>query len=159
MKTLFRLAVVFATGAAVMYFFDPVRGRRRRALVRDRGEAVRHDLESFARTRSKRAADHMKGALARTRAAVAAGPVDDERLRDRIRAKLGHLIEHPSAVEVAVQEGRVVLSGRVDAEELDDLLDAVGSMLGVAGVENRLKLDVRGSEGSAAARSRHEARH
>lgn len=157
MKALFRLAMVFAAGAAAMYFFDPVKGRRRRALVRDQGEAARHDFESFARARSKRAADRMKGAVARTRAAVAAEPVDDERLHDRIRAKLGHLIEHPSAVEVAVQEGRVVLSGRVDAEELDDLLDAVRSMLGVAGVENRLKLDVRESEG--ATRSTHEARH
>jgi osmotically-inducible protein OsmY len=157
MRTLFRLAMVFAAGAAAMYFFDPVRGRRRRALVRDRGEAVRHDFESFARARSKRAADRMKGAMARTRAAVAGEPVDDERLRDRIRAKLGHLIEHPSAVEVTVQEGRVVLSGRVDAEELDDLLDAVGAMLGVAGVENRLALDVR--ESDATPRSTHEARH
>ena len=157
MKTLFRLAAVFVAGAAVMYFFDPVKGRRRRALVRDRGTAVRHDLENFARTKSKRAADHMKGAMARTRAAFAGEPVDDERLRDRIRAKLGHLVEHPSAVEVAVQDGRVVLSGRVDAEELDDLLDAVKSMLGVAGVESRLKLDVRESE--AATRLAHEARH
>jgi osmotically-inducible protein OsmY len=157
MKTLFRLAAVFAAGAAAMYFLDPVRGRRRRALVRDRGEAVRHDLESFARARSKRAADHLRGAIARTRAAAASEPVDDERLHDRIRAKLGHLIEHPSAVEVAVQDGRVVLSGRVDAEEIDDLLDAVRSMLGVAGVENRLRLDIRESE--AEVPSTQEARH
>lgn len=157
MKTLFRLAVVFAAGAAVMYYFDPTIGRRRRALVRDRGVALRHDLEGFARTTSKHAADRVKGAMARTRAAMAGGPVDDERLRERIRAKLGRLVEHPAAVEVAVQEGRVLLSGRVDAEELDDLLDVVSSMLGVAGVENRLTLDVR--EPESAPQSTQQARH
>ena len=51
MNTVMRIATAFATGAAAMYFLDPVAGGRRRALVRDKGVAARHGLEDFAEAR------------------------------------------------------------------------------------------------------------
>src|SRR5688500_7494361 len=111
MNTLSRLATAFAAGAAAMYFLDPTVGRRRRALVRDKGVAARHDLEDYARATGKRAADHLQGAAAEARAQVAAGPVGDQRLHDRIRSGLGRMVERPGDVSVHVQDGRVVLMG------------------------------------------------
>lgn len=159
MKTLFRLAVAFAAGAAVMYYLDPNTGRRRRALMRDRGFSMGHDLAGRARAQSKRAADRLRGFVARSRSAMANTPVDDDRLHDRIRAKLGHLLERPSAVEVHVEDGLVTLKGRVGAEEIDDLLDTVSSMLGVEGIESRLSIEGHDAEGHSESAVTREARH
>ena len=40
-------------GAGFMYFFDPDRGKRRRALVRDQMNAVTHSLENFVDAASR----------------------------------------------------------------------------------------------------------
>ena len=70
MKTLARIATAFAAGAALMYYFDPLGGRRRRALVRDRGVAASHDAPRLLRNKTRRAADRTRGALARARSAL-----------------------------------------------------------------------------------------
>src|SRR4051812_40098977 len=98
MNSVLRLATAFAAGAAIMYYFDPEGGRRRRALARDKGVGVGQDVGESARPGAKRAADQVRGAGARTRAGVMDEPVDDDRLRERIRSKLGRLVEHPGAV-------------------------------------------------------------
>src|SRR5688500_261640 len=51
--TLLKLVASFAVGAAAMCYLDPATGRRRRALARDKGVAVRHDVEDYARIKSK----------------------------------------------------------------------------------------------------------
>ncbi|WP_460732555.1 BON domain-containing protein [Lysobacter tyrosinilyticus] len=159
MKGLFRLAAAFAVGAVVMYYLDPVVGRRRRALARDRGMAMGHELQGRVRAQSKRAADRVRGALARSRASRSNVPVDDDILRERIRAKLGHLLEHPSAVEVHVQDGVVTLGGHVGAEEIDDMLDVLADMLGVEGIENHLSIDGSDVEPMTEPGAIREARH
>lgn len=142
MNAVVRLAVAFAAGAIAMYYLDPNTGRRRRALMRDQGVAARHDLERYARARSKRAVDRLRGAAAKTRARLAHEPVDDDVLRERIRAKLGHLVEHPGTVTVEVREGMAVLGGRAARGEIDRLVEAVSSMTGVEHVDNRLSVNV-----------------
>jgi hyperosmotically inducible protein len=141
MKTVFTLAIAFAAGALVMYYLDPAQGRRRRAVVRDRGMSVRHGIEDFARTRSRHAAHRMQGVAARARAHLSPEPVEDAQLRERIRSKLGRVVEHSSAVEVEVHDGQVILSGIASAEEIDTLLAMVTAMLGVSGVESRLRVE------------------
>lgn len=136
--SIFRIAVAFAAGAAAMYYFDPIAGRRRRALVRDQGIAARHDLEDLAESKTKHASDRVRGTIAEARGRRSTEPVGDERLQARIRAELGHLVERPSAVKVEVRDGNVALTGRVSAEEVDALVDAVEAMHGVASVANRL---------------------
>lgn len=138
MNTMFRIIAAAAAGAAVMYYLDPVAGRRRRALVRDKGTAVRHDAGDYARVKSRRAANRMRGVVARARSTVSPGSIGDDRLHDRIRAKLGHLVDRPGAVEVNVQDGHVVMTGSVLVGEAGELADAVSSMRGVASVESRL---------------------
>lgn len=138
MASLFRLAAAVAAGAALMYIFDPQGGRRRRALARDRGVAAGHDLARVSRGKAKRAVDHLHGAAARTRARLRNDPVDDDRLHERVRSKLGRVVAHPHDVEVRVRDGRVVLSGHASRREIDTLVDTVASIQGVGEVDNML---------------------
>lgn len=138
MKTLTRIAAALAAGAALMYYLDPQSGRRRRALVRERGAAAGHDAGRLLRGKSRHAADRARGAFAQARAALEGGTPADDVLRDRIRSRLGHAIEHPGQVNVDVQQGYVVLRGHASIEEIEDLTLRLVAMRGVTGVDNRL---------------------
>lgn len=144
MNTVMRIATAFATGAAAMYFLDPVAGGRRRALVRDKGVAARHGLEDFAEARAKRAADKARGLVAETRSALRNAPVGDTQLHDRIRSRLGRLVDAPGEISVDVHAGQVVLRGTASAEEIDDVLDTVSTMRGVVRIDNHLVPDADG---------------
>jgi hyperosmotically inducible periplasmic protein len=147
--TLTNVALAFAAGALVMYLMDPSTGRRRRAIVRDRGVSMRHDAERYVRGKSKRTVDRLRGVAARTRAGLAADPVDDDLLHERIRARLGRLVGRPHDVEVLVRDGRVQLKGHVAEEEFHDLLHAVSSMRGVQNLESLLRTNSSLSQPSA----------
>jgi len=137
--TLANVALAFAAGALVMYLMDPNTGRRRRAIVRDRSVSMGHDAQRYVRGKSKRAVDRLRGVAARTRAGLASDPVDDDLLHERIRARLGRLVERPHDVEVHVREGRVQLKGHVAEGEFHDLLHTVSSMRGVQNLESLLR--------------------
>lgn len=139
MNTMMRIATAFATGAAAMYFLDPVAGNRRRALVRDKGVAAGHDLEQLTREKSRYAAGRLHGVVAETRSALAASPVGDSQLRDRIRTRLGRLVDDPGEINVDVQAGQVVLRGTASAGEIEDVLETVAAMRGVTGIDSHLQ--------------------
>lgn len=141
MNTVLRIAAAFAAGAAAMYYLDPVVGRRRRALARDKEVAARHDATHFVRAKSKRAADHVQGAVARTGAKLSTEPVSDHQLHERIRAKLGRVVDHSGEVDVDVHDGHVVLRGSASAEEIDELMRTVSAMRGVEAIDNRLSMN------------------
>src|SRR6476660_5574282 len=94
-----QVAAAFAAGALVMFYLDPATGRRRRALVRDRAAATGHDAGRFARAKSKRAADRVRGLVARTRGRWSHETIDDDRLEARVRSQLGRLVDRPHGVE------------------------------------------------------------
>jgi osmotically-inducible protein OsmY len=64
--------------------------------------------------------------------------VDDEQLRERIRAKLGHVIDRSSAIEVEVHGGQVVLRGDVLNGEMDAAVETIAVMHGVRGIVTHL---------------------
>ncbi|MDQ2701221.1 MAG: BON domain-containing protein [Pseudomonadota bacterium] len=148
MNALLKMAGLVAAGAAVMYFMDPQTGRRRRALARDRSTGAARELEHSARTAGRDASNRVHGAMAEARSHMDNAPVDDDTLHDRIRAKLGHLMDRPSAVEVKVDGGHVVLSGDASDEEAAEVARYVAGMKGVSDVESRLSAAESGS-GSA----------
>ena len=150
LKTLCSVALAFAAGAVAMYLMDPNTGRRRRALIRDRGASLGHDAEHYVRGKVKRAAHRLKGVAARGRASLSSQPLDDERLHDRIRARLGHVVGHPHDVEVHVHDGWVQLKGAVAEEEFDDLLREVSSMRGVRNLESLLRTTSSASQSERA---------
>jgi hydrogenase maturation factor HypE len=51
---------------------------------------------------------------------------------------MGHLVSHPRAIEVSVDQGVVRLGGQVLAKELDGLLSQLTDMPGVRKVHNAL---------------------
>jgi hypothetical protein len=135
-----QVAAAFAAGALVMFYLDPATGRRRRALVRDRVVATGHDAGRFARAKSKRAVDRVRGVVARGRARRSHEAIDDDQLEARVRSRLGRLVAWPHGVEVRVRGGCVTLGGFAAAEEITDLVDAVALMPGVAAVQCRVRL-------------------
>jgi len=127
-------------GAALMYLFDPERGNRRRALLRDKVFHVAHSTGEKVDVKSRDAANRLHGLLARTKSLVTRERVPDTLLAERVRSRIGHVVSHPGSIEVTVQDGRVTLAGPALTRELDPLLCEVERVRGVAGVENKLEL-------------------
>ncbi|HMA16850.1 MAG TPA: BON domain-containing protein [Thermoanaerobaculia bacterium] len=125
-------------GAAVMYLFDPERGKRRRALVRDKFAHATRASAQRAGVASRDVANHLRGAIARARSKVTSKSVPDSVLAERVRAQIGHVIPHAGSIDVTVRDGRVTLAGPTVEGNLDALLSEIARVRGVAGIDNRL---------------------
>lgn len=136
------LAAGIGLGTGIMYLLDPDRGKRRRALVRDRIKNVArktsHGVGVTARDVTNRARG--LGAQIQSRLKRDKAEVDDDVLRQRVRSKLGRIVSHPSAITTIVDGGKVTLSGPVLRHEVDDLLQSVSGVKGVENVENQLEV-------------------
>jgi hyperosmotically inducible periplasmic protein len=126
-------------GAGLMFILDPKRGKTRRARIRDKTVKAVHGLEDAARGRTLDAAHRAAGAVAEVRAALRPERVDDDVIGERVRSKLGRMVAHPHELETRVENGCVVLSGRVSTGELPEVLARVRLVRGVRGLENRLE--------------------
>jgi osmotically-inducible protein OsmY len=125
-------------GAALMYFFDPDRGRGRRALVRDKVESAGNKANVYAEKMGRDIRNRAYGVVAETKALFKHEDVTDDVLSDRVRAKLGRYPVHTGAIEVRANDGVVTLTGPVLADELPRVLRATRFVRGVKGVENQL---------------------
>lgn len=132
-------------GAALMYFLDPVGGGRRRALVRDQAAGAVNSAERELTARSSDLRNRARGAAAELRNMGDDRPSDDQ-LVARVRAELGHHVEHARAIDVVAEQGRVTLRGPVLSSELDDVLATARKVRGVHQVENQL--DVHATAGA-----------
>lgn len=136
------LTVIGATGvgAGLMYLFDPDRGKRRRAIARDRAmhlsNVVRRELTQTSHDLSNR----VHGALTEARSMLE-GPefVSDNKLAERVRAKLGRYVSHPRALTTMAEDGWVIVEGPVFADEADQLLKHLSLVKGVKAIEDRLE--------------------
>jgi osmotically-inducible protein OsmY len=137
---IFNLVGAFAAGALAMYYLDGTMGRRRRAMARDKLVGVSRDAADRAQAKGKRMMDRAKGVVATGSfdRVSTAEPQSDAQLRERVRARMGHLVSHPRAIEVSVEDGIVRLTGQVLAKELDGLLSQLTGMAGVRKVHNAL---------------------
>lgn len=141
-------------GAGLMYLLDPDRGRRRRALFRDRFASSASESESFLGKTRRDLGNRTRGLVARARSRVVpSGHVTDDVLAERVRSKMGRHVSHPGAIEVTARWGRVILEGPILAHEVQDLLSAVNSVPGVRDIDNRLEIhmgpdDVPGLQGA-----------
>ena len=131
-------------GAVVAYIADPRAGRRRRALVRDQfvhaSRKTRDALDATARDIGNRTSGMMAAAQGRW----VEDSVDDRRLLERVRAKMGRASSHPRAIDVDVIEKTVTLRGPILAGEVDDVLAAVRGVRGVEDVVNLLEVHSTG---------------
>lgn len=126
-------------GAALMYFFDPHKGHRRRMLLRDQATHLVNQsydvLDAGARDLQHRA----YGWLAETQSLLSATQVPDEVLVQRVRATMGRYVSHPHAIEVTASDGIVTLKGPILSREADHLLRALRRMRAISGIVDRLE--------------------
>lgn len=128
-----------ALGAAAMFLLDPDKGKRRRAIARDKALSLIDDSRDAAGVAARDATHRMQGVQARVRRLFHRGPVpDDLQLIERVRARMGRLVSHPHAIQVGAHDGRITLSGPILAREAQRLVHAVGNVWGVSEVENGL---------------------
>lgn len=137
-----KMALVFTgagLGAGIMFLFDPNRGRHRRARLGEAAVHVSHRAQSAAGMTARDVRHRMTGAAARTldRLVVEPAPSDDV-LVERVRARLGRLVSHPGAIDVAASGGAVTLTGPVFIAEVDQLMRGVAAVAGVTEIHNKL---------------------
>jgi hypothetical protein len=128
-----------ALGAAAMYVFDPDKGRRRRAVGRDKIRTMVGDARKFVDVAARDANYRWQGvrAIARRRFRRQSAP-DDLMLIERVRARMGRVVSHPHAVQVGANRGRVTLSGPILAREVEPMLETVRAVWGVESIDNHL---------------------
>lgn len=126
-------------GAAAMYAFDPQRGRRRRAIARDKVRRLATDVGEFAGVAARDAAHRARGLRARAFHSFLHRPTQDDLVViERVRSRLGRVVSHPHAIQVGARDGRVVLSGTILASEVPGLLRAVRAVSGVRDIDDHL---------------------
>lgn len=126
-----------ALGAAGAFFLDPQQGRQRRALLRDKMVHTSREAREFRDAAAKDLRARARGISASMRG-LRGGPVGDDVLVARVRARLGRYVSHPHAITVTAQNGYVTLSGDILAGEHAGLLRALRSVSGIRDYADRL---------------------
>jgi hypothetical protein len=127
-----------ALGAGLWYLFDPRLGASRRSWLMNKGGRILRETGEFLRVSGRYVSDKMQGVVSEGRTHLMNPPVPDETLQEHIRAKLGHWINHASAVDVCVSDGHVTLRGTLPAEEINKACSGVLGLRGVRDVDNQL---------------------
>ncbi|MCC6802592.1 MAG: hypothetical protein IT319_06890 [Anaerolineae bacterium] len=138
-RTIFVLIIGLVGGAALMYLFDPILGRRRRALLRDQMNKAANSTSDAVDDFSHDARNRAMGAAHEAKKRFENEAVPDENLVARVRAEMGHIVSHPGAVEVAANAGTITFSGDILSTEVPALLAKVRLIPGVRAVENHLR--------------------
>lgn len=128
-------------GAGTMYFLDPGRGRRRRAMLRDKAVSMWCRTGDAIDTTGRNLRDRATGIGAEVRSLFGdERDVPDRLLVDRVRSKMGRVVSHPHAIDVTSRDGRIFLSGPILRSERDRLVAAAGGVRGVKEVDDRLEV-------------------
>ncbi len=134
-----------AVGAALSYLFDPHRGARRRADVKQGVvHAVRQASGAFEMSardlahRTRGMAAEVSHRIADTRAQARGETADDVVLIDRVRSKLGRVCSHASAIQVSALNGRVELKGPILQDEARSVVRAIARVRGVREIDDDL---------------------
>jgi uncharacterized membrane protein len=145
--TLLRLLGGVALGAAAMYLADPDRGKRRRALAKDKMQRMMARTGGAIDVASRDLGNRVQGLRARATSLVSRrskrGAVDDAVVEGRVRSRIGRTIAHPHAIKVMVYQGRVSLNGPILADEKDQLMRVILAVPGVTGIEDSLQVHDR----------------
>jgi osmotically-inducible protein OsmY len=127
-------------GAGLMYMLDPQRGRGRRALAMDKARSIVNRTGRTFRQVGQDLRNRTRGYAHEARGMVGAeDAVSAERLLQRVRAEMGHVVSHAGMIQVMTDNhGRVTLHGKVLAPEVDPLVACVKGVGGVTEVINLL---------------------
>ena len=141
-----------AAGAAAQYFLDPDRGRARRAYVAQKTQHIIKETGTAFRRTGRHLMNKLRVVAHETRGQFSRGEdVTGERLLQRIRSEMGHVMARPTDVQLMADAGGVVtVYGRVPASEMDKLLATINRVPGVNRIVNRAEVQdyTGGTEGS-----------
>jgi osmotically-inducible protein OsmY len=130
-----------ATGAALAFFLDPVSGKRRRHLVRDKVASAFRGVRNRAARRRRYMQGQAEGAAEEARrAGTIQVPENDRVLVDKVESEaIGYSGVPSGRVNVNAESGVVILRGQVDSpDDVVRLEKLVREVDGVRGVENLL---------------------
>lgn len=125
-------------GGAAMYFFDPTRGRARRARIGDLFDHLRAKERRFLTKAAHDAKGRLHGVLERVRHTPTLD-VNDEVLEARIRSQLGRSSSHIGALDITVRDREVWVRGVVLMSEANGILKAIGKVPGVRAVHDHVE--------------------
>ncbi len=131
-----------ALGALAMYVADPTQGRRRRALLQDKVQSATHRTSRLVNQTMRDAKHRLAGLQAEAMRVIVPRdikPIDNHVLEARVRSRLGRALPALHGIEVQADQGVVTLSGSVEEEAEQRLLDAVASIPGVESVRHDLR--------------------
>lgn len=126
-------------GAGLMYLFDPDRGKRRRATLRDKATVALHEAGDTVDKGMRDLTNRVSGEFFEAVNYFSPEQVSDDVLASRIRTALGRTVSYPHAIEVSVTQGAVVLTGHILQRDVERLLLTVGRMKGVHTIDNKLR--------------------
>lgn len=123
-----------------MYWIDPVRGRRRRALARDKAIRLAHQAQQGWEKALRDLSNRRKGlaAVAISRIPFRSDRPMDAILEARVRSRLGRLVSHPHAIDVSARGGAVTIAGDVLTSEAPALLRGIPRVAGVSKIKDEL---------------------
>lgn len=133
------LTVGAVCGSALMYLFDPSRGKRRRTMIRDRAVHLGHVAADSGRRPLRRVVHKIRGLYMKLISPKQI-ETDDDTLNCRVRSEFGRKISHASAIESRVRNGVVTLRGPILEAEVAGLLACVEHVPGIMGIVNQLEV-------------------
>jgi osmotically-inducible protein OsmY len=125
-------------GAALMYVFDPDRGKGRRARIRDKVDSTAHKLGDAAEKMGRDISNRAQGMVAETKSIFRQEEIPDDVLVQRVRSRFGRLPVEIGGFDVRAHDGIVTLRGAIGADELSKVLRAARFVRGVKAVDNHL---------------------
>ena len=126
-------------GAALMYVFDPDRGKGRRAAIRDKVDSAAHQIGDAAEKMGRDISNRAQGVMAETKSLFRQSQVSDDVLVERVRSRFGRLPVDIGGFEVLAHDGIVTLRGQIGgADEVPKVLRAARFVRGVRAVDNHL---------------------
>ena len=140
-------ALMLAAGAALMYFLDPVSGKRRRWQIADQVSGAARSVGDASGAAMDAAVSRTRGYLQRAKQLVTREQgVDDATLVERVRVALAQVIPDSNALDVRVRDGSVTIKGPVRADQIDEIVACIERVDGVGEVDNRLSPNDGGTE-------------
>ena len=129
-----------ALGAGLMYFLDPISGKRRRAYTRDKMTHLAKETDTVGwPNRTRISAIGIRALWLRRKCCGPKKRCADDVLADRVRTVLGRVISHPGSVDVTAEHGWITLTGAILASDEKPLLHRVRAVRGVRGVQSNLE--------------------
>lgn len=134
------LAGAAAAGGAAVYFFDPAKGKARRAKAKDRTASALRATGRTAGTIAARLRNRAKGAAHDAIPSGGGTEVNGPTLAHKVESEVLGDPEFPKdRVNVSAENGTVVLKGDLDdPEQVRRLEEAVRRVDGVRDVDNRI---------------------